>query len=192
MRAIAFLLTSGLLTQGILLLTILLWSRCAIAQVTSDNTLNTTVSQSGNNFTITNGSAANSNLFHSFQQFSVPTGGSVNFDLVNTPNISTIFSRVTGGNISHIDGLIQTINSKNPISLLLINPSGIIFGANAQLNIGGSFIGTTANSIKFVDGVEFSAINSQAPPLLSINVPIGLQLGNNPASISPFKALDTP
>ncbi|MEH1784096.1 MAG: S-layer family protein [Nostoc sp.] len=184
MRAIAFLLTSGLLTQGILLLTILLWSRCAIAQVTSDNTFNTTVSQSGNNFTITNGSAANSNLFHSFQQFSVPTGGSVTFDLVNTPNISTIFSRVTGGNISHIDGLIQTINSKNPISLLLINPSGIIFGANAQLNIGGSFIGTTANSIKFVDGVEFSAINSQAPPLLSINVPIGLQLGNNPASIT--------
>ncbi|MHC5728753.1 MAG: two-partner secretion domain-containing protein, partial [Nostoc sp.] len=90
----------------------------------------------------------------------------------------------TGGNVSNIDGLIQTINSKNPVSLLLINPSGIIFGANAQLNIGGSFIGTTANSIKFVDGVEFSAINSQATPLLSINVPLGLQLGSNPASIT--------
>ncbi|MBN3962599.1 S-layer family protein [Nostoc sp. NMS8] len=184
MRAIAFLFTSGFLTQGILLLAILLWSRCAIAQVTSDHTLSTTVSQSGNNFTITNGNAANSNLFHSFQQFSVPTGGSVTFNLTNTPNISTIFSRVTGGNISHIDGLIQTINSNNPISMFLINPSGIIFGANAQLNIGGSFIGTTANSIKFANGVEFSAIDSQASPLLSINVPIGLQLGNNPASIT--------
>ncbi|MEH1820007.1 MAG: S-layer family protein [Nostoc sp.] len=184
MRAIAFRFTSGLLTQGILLLAILLWSRCAIAQVTSDNTLSTTVSQSGNNFSITNGNAANSNLFHSFQQFSVPTGGSVTFNLMNTPNISTIFSRVTGGNISHIDGLIQTINGNNPISMFLINPSGIIFGANAQLNIGGSFIGTTANSIKFANGVEFSAINSQAAPLLSINVPIGLQLGNNPASIT--------
>ncbi|WP_442939349.1 two-partner secretion domain-containing protein [Nostoc sp.] len=180
----AFLFTSGLLTQGILLLAILFWSRCAIAQVTSDNTLSTTVSQSGNNFTITNGSAANSNLFHSFQEFSVPTGGSVTFNLANTPNISTIFSRVTGGNISHIDGLIQTINSNNPINMLLINPSGIIFGANAQLNIGDSFIATTANSIKFADSVEFSAINSQASPLLSINVPIGLQLGNNPASIT--------
>ncbi|WP_445629164.1 two-partner secretion domain-containing protein [Nostoc sp. DSM 114167] len=162
----------------------LLWCTSVSAQLTPDGTLNTTVSQSGNNFTITNGSAANSNLFHSFQQFSVPTGGSATFDLVNTPNISTIFSRVTGGNISNIDGLIQTINSHNPVSLFLINPSGIIFGANAQLNIGGSFIGTTASSIKFADGAEFSAINSESAPLLSINVPIGLQLGNNPAPIN--------
>ena len=161
-----------------------LWYDCVSAQVIPDGTLNTTVSQTGDNFTITNGSAANSNLFHSFGQFSVPTGGSATFDLGNTPNISTIFSRVTGGNISKIDGLIQTINSKNSVSLFLINPSGIIFGANAQLNIGGSFIGTTANSIKFADGIEFSAINSPASPLLSINVPIGLQMGSNSASIT--------
>ncbi|MBN3898001.1 MAG: S-layer family protein [Nostoc sp. NOS(2021)] len=172
-------LINVMLTGGMLL-----WCRSVSAQVTPDGTLNTTVSQSGNNFTITNGSAANSNLFHSFRQFSVPTGGSATFNLINTPNISTIFSRVTGGNISNIDGLIQTINSNNPISLLLINPSGIIFGANAKLNIGGSFIGTTANSIKFADGIEFSAINSQSAPLLSINVPIGLQMGSNPASIN--------
>ncbi|MBE8998856.1 S-layer family protein [Nostoc sp. LEGE 12447] len=161
-----------------------LWCASVSAQLTPDGTLNTAVSQSGNNFTITNGSAANSNLFHSFQQFSVPTGGSATFDLVNTPNISTIFSRVTGGNISNIDGLIQTINGNNPVSLFLINPSGIIFGANAQLNIGGSFIGSTASSIKFADGAEFSVINSESAPLLSINVPIGLQLGNNPAPIN--------
>ncbi|WP_442946659.1 two-partner secretion domain-containing protein [Nostoc sp. 'Lobaria pulmonaria (5183) cyanobiont'] len=161
-----------------------LWCGFANAQVTPDGSLNTTVSQSGNNFTIINGSAANSNLFHSFQQFSVPTGGSATFDLANTPNISNIFSRVTGGNISNINGLIQTINGKNPVSLFLINPSGIIFGANAQLNIGGSFIGTTASSIKFADGAEFSVINSESAPLLSINVPIGLQLGNNPAPIN--------
>ncbi|MGE5656477.1 MAG: S-layer family protein, partial [Actinomycetota bacterium] len=69
----------------------------ASAQINPDGTLKTTVSQSGNHFTITNGSAAGSNLFHSFQQFSVPTGGIATFDLGNTPNISTIFSRVTGG-----------------------------------------------------------------------------------------------
>ncbi|MEI1377235.1 S-layer family protein [Nostoc sp. UHCC 0926] len=152
--------------------------------MTPDATLNTTVSQSGNNFTITNGSAAGSNLFHSFREFSVPTGGSATFNLINTPNISTIFSRVTGGSISQIDGVIKTINSSNPVSLFLLNPSGIIFGANARLNIGGSFIGTTANSIKFADGSEFSAIGSQAAPLLSINVPVGLQLGSNPAPIT--------
>ncbi|MHC5827838.1 MAG: two-partner secretion domain-containing protein, partial [Nostoc sp.] len=150
--AFLFILTTGLFTLGMM--------RSAIAQITSDGTTKTTVNQSANNFTILNGIEKGNNLFHSFSNFSVPTGGSARFDLINTPNISTIFSRVTGGNVSNIDGLIQTINSKNPVSLLLINPSGIIFGANAQLNIGGSFIGTTANSIKFVDGVEFSAINS--------------------------------
>ncbi|MEH2276495.1 MAG: S-layer family protein [Nostoc sp.] len=177
--SVALGLVNGILTAGMLL-----WSGFANAQVTPDATLNTTVSQSGNNFTITNGSAAGSNLFHSFREFSVPTGGSATFNLINTPNISTIFSRVTGGSISQIDGVIKTINSSNPVSLFLLNPSGIIFGANAQLNIGGSFIGTTANSIKFADGAEFSAISSQAAPLLSINVPIGLQMGNNPAPIT--------
>ncbi len=175
--------TIGFLSS-VVLPAILLWSRCAIAQVTSDGTKNTIVNQSGNNFTILNGIEKGNNLFHSFNNFSVPTGGSARFDLINTPNISTIFSRVTGGSVSNIDGLIQTINSNNPVSLLLINPSGIIFGANAQLNIGGSFIGTTANSIKFADGVEFSAINSQTAPLLSINVPLGLQMGSNPAPIN--------
>ncbi|MEH2257484.1 S-layer family protein [Nostoc sp.] len=174
----------GLCSRIVPLMVMPLWCGFANAQVTPDGSLNTTVSQSGKNFTITNGSAANSNLFHSFQEFSVPTGGSATFDLANTPNISNIFSRVTGGNISNINGLIQTINAKNPVSLFLINPSGIIFGANAQLNIGGSFIGTTASSIKFADGAEFSVINSESAPLLSINVPIGLQLGNNPAPIN--------
>ncbi|MEH1893247.1 MAG: filamentous hemagglutinin N-terminal domain-containing protein [Nostoc sp.] len=177
--SVALGLVNGILTAGMFL-----WSGFANAQVTPDATLNTTVSQSGNNFTITNGSAAGSNLFHSFREFSVPTGGSATFNLINTPNISTIFSRVTGGSISQIDGVIKTINSSNPVSLFLLNPSGIIFGANAQLNIGGSFVGTTANSIKFADGAEFSAIGSQAAPLLSINVPVGLQLGSNPAPIT--------
>ncbi|MEH2272993.1 MAG: S-layer family protein [Nostoc sp.] len=172
-------LVNVILTGGMFL-----WCDIANAQVTADGTVNTTVSQNGNKFTITNGSAANSNLFHSFQQFNLPTGTSAIFDLINTPNISSIFSRVTGGSISHIDGVIQTINSNNPVSLFLINPSGIVFGPNAQLNIGGSFIGTTANSIKFADGVEFSATNITAAPLLTINVPVGLQFGQNSGALA--------
>ncbi|MHC5917663.1 MAG: filamentous hemagglutinin N-terminal domain-containing protein, partial [Nostoc sp.] len=148
-----------------LLPAILLWSRCAIAQVTSDGTTNTIVNPNGNNFTILNGIAKGNNLFHSFSNFSVPTGGSARFDLINTPNITTIFSRVTGRNVSNIDGLISTLNSSNPVSLFLMNPAGIIFGANARLDIGGSFVGTTANSINFSDGVEFSATNPGATPL---------------------------
>jgi filamentous hemagglutinin family protein len=140
--------------------------------------------QSGNNFNILNGINQGNNLFHSFSNLSVPTGGSATFDLINTPNIITIFSRVTGGNISNIDGLIRTLSSSNPVSLFLMNPNGIMFGQNASLNIGGSFVGTTANSIKFADGTEFSATNPGAPPLLTMSVPIGLQMGQNPGDIT--------
>ncbi|MEH1943224.1 MAG: filamentous hemagglutinin N-terminal domain-containing protein [Nostoc sp.] len=150
-----------------------------MAQVTSDGTTNTIVNQSGNNFSITNGSRVGNNLFHSFSQFSLPTNGSAFFN--NASDIQNIFSRVSGGNISNIDGLIQANGSAN---LFLLNPNGIIFGQNASLNIGGSFIATTAESIKFADGAEFKAISSQAPPLLSIDVPIGLQLGSNPGAIT--------
>ncbi|MBD2200273.1 MULTISPECIES: two-partner secretion domain-containing protein [Calothrix] len=154
------------------------------AQVTSDGTTNTLIDTNGNNFDILNGSQKGNNLFHSFSNFSVPTGGSAKFDLVNTPNITTIFSRVTGGNASHIDGLIQTLNSNHPVSLFLINPKGIVFGQNAKLDISGSFIATTANSIRFADGVEFNAVNASAPPLLTMSVPVGLQMGQNPGAIA--------
>ncbi|WP_208346175.1 filamentous hemagglutinin N-terminal domain-containing protein, partial [Aetokthonos hydrillicola] len=164
--------------------TVLLWNRCAIAQVTSDGTTNTIVNSSGNNFTILMGSEKGHNLFHSFSNFSVPRSGSASFDLVNKPNITTIFSRVTGGNISNIDGLIRTVNSSKPVSLFLINPAGIVFSENARLDISGSFVATTANSIKFSDGLEFSAVNTSGTPLLSINVPVGLQMGRNPGAIS--------
>jgi filamentous hemagglutinin family protein len=154
-----------------------------LAQVTPDGTLNTSISGGGSTFTITNGTARGSNLFHSFQQFGIPTNGSATFDLVNTPNISTIFSRVTGGSVSTIDGVIQTVNSPNPISLFLINPAGILFGPNASLNIGGSFVGTTASSVRFADGTEFSAANPAGSALLTVSVPIGLQMGQSPGAI---------
>ncbi len=174
---------TGLFTSGMLLPAILFWSHYAIAQVTSDGTNNTIVNSNGNNFTIINGIDKGSNLFHSFSNFSVPTGGSATFDLVNTPNINTIFSRISSENVSNIDGLIRTLNSSNPVNLFLMNPAGIVFGQNAKLDIGGSFVGTTANSIKFADGMEFSA-KSATPLLLTMSVPIGLQFGVNPGTIT--------
>ena len=169
-------LLNGIFTSGMLL--------PASAQVTSDGTTNTIVNQSGNNFNILNGINKGNNLFHSFGNFSLPTGGSATFDLTNTPNITTIFSRVTGGNVSNIDGLIQTVKGNNPVNLFLMNPAGIVFGKDAVLNIGGSFVGTTANSIKFSDGTEFSAVNTATPPLLTMSVPIGLQMGQTPGTIT--------
>jgi large exoprotein involved in heme utilization and adhesion len=67
--------------------------------------------------------------------------------------------------------------------LFLVNPNGIIFGSNASLNIGGSFLATTADSINFANDIKFSAVKPQIAPLLSVNVPIGLQFGQTPGEI---------
>ncbi|MBE9114828.1 S-layer family protein [Lusitaniella coriacea LEGE 07157] len=162
-----------------LLLTLGLLAPPVQAQIATDGTVGTIVTPSGNTFTITGGTTSGTNLFHSFSQFSVPTGGAAIFD--NNTNIANIFSRVTGSSASNIDGKIQAAGTAN---LFLLNPNGIIFGANSSLQIGGSFLATTANSIQFADGVEFSATNSSLSPLLTISVPIGLQFGQNSGDIA--------
>ena len=143
------------------------------AQVTSDGTLSTQVQSTNNlNFTISNGNQVGSNLFHSFREFSVPTGGSAFF--ANSLDVQNIISRVTGNSLSNINGSIKSNGSAN---LFLINPNGIIFGPNASLSINGSFVASTASHLLFADGTEFSATNPQTPPLLTVSIPLGLQFG---------------
>ena len=149
------------------------------AQVTPDNTVGTEVNTRDNVTEITGGTRADSNLFHSFSDFSVETGGTAFFN--NATDVSNIVGRVTGANISNIDGLIRANGDAN---LVLINPNGIVFGEDARLDIGGSFLGSTANSVVFADGTSFSARDTTVDPILTVNVPVGLQLGQNSGAIN--------
>ncbi len=155
----------------------------AFAQLTPDNSLGKERSQvipiNPNNDRIEGGAARGANLFHSFQDFNVGVGQGVYF--ANPEGITNIFSRVTGGNSSNIFGRLGVLGGAN---LFLLNPNGILFGKNAQLDIQGSFVGTTASSVKFADGKEFSATTPQNTSLLTISVPLGLQFGVNPGKIT--------
>ncbi len=151
----------------------------SLAQVVSDRTVNTTVSSLINNsYTINNGTIQGTNLYHSFSEFS-PNNNNIFFN--NSPEITNIITRVTGNSASNINSLISANGNAN---LFLINPNGINFGGNTTLNIGGSFIASTAETLLFPNNINYSAKNIENNPLLSINIPIGLQFGNNPGAIN--------
>jgi filamentous hemagglutinin family protein len=152
-RPLCLLLLNGILANSV---------QAQSIPVVSGNS-GTVVNQNGNTVDITgtNFSKDGANLFHSFQQFGLNQGQIANF-LAN-PSVQNILGRVTGGNASVIDGLIR-ITSTDPsrasnANLYLMNPTGIVFGPNASLNVPGSFIATTANGIGF-NNKWFNAIGT--------------------------------
>jgi len=108
---------------------------------------NTQVTPEGNRLDIHGGtfSGDGENLFHSFEQFGLSQGQIANF--ISNPQILNILGRVVGGDTSVINGLIQVTGGNS--NLFLMNPAGIIFGADAQLNVPAAFTATTATGIGF-------------------------------------------
>lgn len=169
-----------LVSTGLPLLLAFQFCSPAVAQLIPDRTLpqNSRVNTVGNLQQIEGGATSGPNLFHSFQTFSVPSGVTASFQ--NAPTVQNIITRVTGNSISQIDG---TLAAQGNANLFLLNPNGIIFGNNATLQIGGSFLGTTADSIQFPGGQSYDAVNPQAPPLLTMSAPVGVQFGAQPGAI---------
>ena len=149
------------------------------AQLIPDKTLgneSSTVNPSVENL-IEGGAIRNNNLFHSFQEFNVNSNQKVYFS--NPDNITNILTRVTGSDISRILG---TLGINGNANLFLINKNGFVFGENSKLDIKGSFLASSGNGIVF-DNYNFDTINPESPPLLTINLPLGVQLGLNPGEI---------
>ena len=182
MKAVVY----GLLQASPFVFYSLLAATTALGQITPDNTLGNEGSVVTPNVNvkgaladlIEGGAIRESNLFHSFQDFNVAEFGRVYFD--NPAGVTNILSRVTGGNVSNILGTMGVLGNAN---LFLINPNGIVFGPNTRLDLGGSFFGSTADSVVFDNGFQFSATNPDAPPLLTIKGPLGLQYAENSGSI---------
>jgi filamentous hemagglutinin family protein len=140
----------------------------------ADNTLGTQVAGSNNNFIVTGGLSRGQILFHSFSDFSIPTGGAVNF--TNPAVTRDIITRVTGSLFSDLNGTLNT----NGANFLLINPNGVVFGPNVQLNVGKAFAASTANGVTLLDGqgqrYVFGTNPGNDAPLLTINPSVVLSI----------------
>lgn len=147
------------------------------AQITPGGS-GTVVGRDGNTFNITGGTQAGRNLFHTFQQFGLNQGQIANF--FSNPAIANILARVNGGSASYINGLIQVLGGRS--NLFLMNPSGIVFGPNAALNVPAAFTATTADRILFPGG-SFNAYGNNNYAQL-VGEPIGFAFDRkDPAAI---------
>lgn len=136
-------------------------------------------------YDITGGTRAGSNVFHSFGDFTVPSNHTANFLNITGQVTTNILARVTGGNPSNILGTIQTAGFGNA-NLFLMNPSGITFGPNASLNVGGSVTFTTADYLRLTDNRRFNAIPNPSIDALLSTKPVEAYgfLGSSPGAIT--------
>ncbi|WP_434686316.1 filamentous hemagglutinin N-terminal domain-containing protein [Pseudanabaena minima] len=147
---------------------------------TGANGLNTNVDQVGNQYNITGGTQAGGNLFYSLQKLGLSSGEIANF--LSNPNVQNVLTRVTGGEASLINGLIQVTGGNS--NLFIMNPAGIVFGANASLNVPASFSATTASGIQVGNG--WFGINSSVDEVRNLTGNVtGYAFTNTLPSVTP-------
>src|SRR5262245_26183685 len=152
------------------------------AQITLDGSLGPKGPLAGPNYTVDAkvGQLRGNNLFHSFGQFNVHTNESATF--TGPATVENVIGRVTGGQQSLIDGKLRSEMPKADVYLL--NPSGVLFGPNATLDVPGSFHVSTADYLRMADGEQFSANLSQESVLTSAPPAAFGFLSSNPAPIT--------
>ena len=111
---------------------------------------------------IEGGAARGPNLFHSFSDFNVLAAERVYF--ANPEGIESILSRVTGTDLSNIFG---TLGIDGAANLFLINPNGIVFGPDVNLDVEGALYATTAEAVALGIGI-FSASTPEQSQLLLV------------------------
>ena len=132
--------------------------------ITTDGSLGAKVTLAGPSYPITAdlGKQVGGNLFHSFGVFGLNKGESATFS--GPATVTNVIGRVTGGTASSINGKIDS-SSLAGANLYLINPSGIVFGPNATVNVSGSFHASTADYVRLSDGAKFQATNASGSTL---------------------------
>ncbi len=127
------------------------------AQIVTDGSVGPKVSLRGGEIEIGAdlGTRRGDNLFHSFEKFGIATGQTATFTGPGT--VKNVISRVTGGEVSNIDG--KLASRVGQADLYFLNPAGVMFGPNAQLDLPSSLHVSTAHELRFADGARFSALD---------------------------------
>ncbi len=114
---------------------------------------NTVVNYNNDLYTITGGalSADQLNLFHKFQEFNLDINEIADFQ--TNANLLNLLVGVDGGNPSFINGLLQLSGSN--ANFYFLNPSGVIFGQSAVVNLPADLTVSTANRVGFSEDKFF-------------------------------------
>lgn len=161
-----------------------LWATSIIshAELVLDGTLGPALELQGPSFNIEAhlGKQVGNNLFHSFEKFNLSNTEVATF--LGPDSIENVISRVTGGEASYINGVIQSFMPK--ADMYFLNPAGILFGQNVRLNVPGAFYASTADYLRLGADGRFDATHPEQS-LLKVATPSAFGfLDNSPATIA--------
>jgi filamentous hemagglutinin family protein len=152
------------------------------AEVVLDGTTGAAGSLTGPHFLIDArlGQQVGGNLFHSFERFNLGRTESATF--TGPASINNLISRVTGGQVSYIDGLLRSTMPQ--ADMYFLNPAGVMFGPNAKIDVPASLYVSSADYLKLGDTGRFD-VTTPGNTLLTVAPPSAFGfLNQSPARIS--------